>query len=202
MKAHTGVELAVDLTLAQAMVKELENYLLSDRLFYQLVVRTPAGDRQPKLTPGVLIETLAQLQWADAELSADQRQQLDQLEANFTAIRQQWASLWRDKVLVELKSLLDSWNWFMQDCADWRHRCETEYDSEVWIRARVTMLMDEVRDRPELAELRQRLAVLDSRLTRVFRPGRFIWDAKLEEHYPKQQFWFLHGRPSIPEDTW
>jgi hypothetical protein len=202
MKAHTGVELAVDLALAQAMVKEFEDYLFSDRLFYQLIVHTPAGDRQPKLTPGVLIETLAQLRRARGELSVEQRQLLDQVEADFAAVRRRMAGRCRDKVLAELKSLLDSWTWFMQDCEDQRRRCETEYDHEVWIRARITTLMSELSDGPDLSELRQRLALLDSKLTRVFRVGQFVWDPKLELHYPKREFWFLYGRPGIPENAW
>jgi hypothetical protein len=205
MRAHTGTELAVDLALAQAMVKALEDYLLSDRLFYQLLVHTPAGDRQPKLTPGVLIETLNQLRRARNELSPEQQRELDQIEADFAAIKRRMRDYWPNKVLAELNSLLDSWTWFMQDCdsKSQRHRCETEYDSEVWIRARITTLLSELGGRPDLSELRHRLAILDTKLGEIFRPGKFVWDSKLEKCYPKEVYWFLYGKPGFgDEDDW
>ena len=43
------------LAIAQAMVDELTDYLMGDTLYRQLMVKTPGGVRQPKMTLGALL---------------------------------------------------------------------------------------------------------------------------------------------------
>ncbi len=199
MRKHTGAELTADLAVAEAMVIELENYLFSDRLFYQLVVRTPFGDRQPKLTIGGLLERLHQLQWGREELDPAQCDGLEELHEAYADVKRRWSDLFEQKVRREIHSLLDSWRWFMQDCEDRHGRCQTEYASEVWIRTRIAWLMDELPG-ADLGEEQGRLARLDAQLNRVFRAGSFVWDPALEPFFPRSDYWWLYGRPEIPED--
>jgi hypothetical protein len=198
MRKHTDAELAVDLAVAEAMVAALEDYLFSDRLFYQLVVRTPLGARQPKLTIGGLLERLHQLKWGRDELDPAQRGEVDGLEEAYADVKRRWSELFEQKVRRELRSLLDSWRWFMQDCEDRHRRCQSEYPSEVWIHTRIVWLMDELPG-ADLSEEQGRLARLDARLRRVFRAGSFVWDPELEPFFPRSEYWWLYGRPEIPE---
>jgi len=181
------------------MVEALEDYLFSDRLFYQLVVHTPLGDRQPKLTIGGLLERLRQLRWGQDELDLAQRDEVDELEEAYADVKRRWSDLFERKVRRELHSLLDSWRWFMQDCEDRHRRCQSEYPSEVWIRTRIAWLMDELPG-ADLSEEQGRLARLDAQLNRVFRAGDFVWDPQLAPHFPRGGYWWLYGHPEIPEE--
>ena len=53
-KQHLDTTLAV----TQAMADELTDYLMGDNLYRQLVVKTPSGTKQPKMTIGALLESI------------------------------------------------------------------------------------------------------------------------------------------------
>lgn len=199
MRKHAGDELSADLAVAVAMAAALEDYLFSDRLFYQLVVHTPQGDRQPKLTISGFLECLRQLEWGEDELDLAGREKLAEIREAYADVKRRWSDRFAEKARQELNSRLDSWRWFMQDCVEGQPRCQSEYASEVWIRTRVAWLMDELAGE-DLDEERNRLALLDAQLSRVFRAGAFIWDPALASHFPRADYWWLHGRPEILED--
>ncbi len=62
----------IDTTLAitQAMADELTDYLMGDNLYRQLMVKTPGGVKQPKMTIGALLENVQSLDWERERLSA------------------------------------------------------------------------------------------------------------------------------------
>jgi len=192
---------ATSLAIAQAMVDDLEDYLFGDQLFRQLIVRTPQGDRQPKMTIGALLDRLHSLEQQQSQLSLDQQMQLQAIRSRWQLLKSQWGSKYAEKVLWELKSLLDSWTWYMDDCASGARSCAEDYKSEVWIRVRVEELLQDISGLADLSDTRARLAPLDARLKRIFLPGTFIWSPERATAYPKEKYWFMYGKP-ITTESW
>ncbi|MFQ5856561.1 MAG: hypothetical protein ACE5LU_13060 [Anaerolineae bacterium] len=182
--------------IAEAMVEEFEDYLLGNSLYRQLMVKTSAGHRMPKMSAGSLLERLHDLTHAEetGQLTLEQAHQLADLTDAVDQLADRYAPAYRQKLVRELKSQIDSWRWFMQDCLDDRLRCQDEYPFEVWIRNRIELLMDTLNDRAP-ADLRSRLRKLDHDLRRVFAPGEFIFDRRLQDRHPRDRYWWLYGRP-------
>lgn len=185
-----------DLQIARAMVDEFENYLLEDSLYRQLRVETSAGDRMPKMSAGSLLAALRDLDYAEnaGELTSDQAAQLAELTTTFGQLRKRHESSYRAKLARELKSQIDSWRWFLQDCRDDPARCREEYPFEVWIRNRIALLVDELGGQVP-AEQQSRLQALDRDLRDVFVSGDFVLDDALKGRFPKNRYWWLYGQP-------
>lgn len=197
----TGTSPGTNLALAQAMVDQLEDYLFGEKLYRQLLVRTPEGDKQPKMTIGALLDRLHALERQLDHLAPAQQSQFQAIRDRWQALKSQWAAQYADKVLWELKSLLDSWTWFIDDCMSGKRTCADDYSSEVWIRVRIEDLMKDIAGMADLADTRARLAPLDARLKRIFMPGPFVWSADRATSYPRERYWFLYGRP-VGADSW
>ena len=185
----------VTLELAKAMVDVFEDYLLKDTLYQQLIVKTAAGDRMLKMSVGTLLEALQDLTYAEeaGQLTSDQSQQLQELKSTVRLLAARHGQAYRAKLVRELKSQLDSWQWFLQDCQEERARCRDEYPFEVRIRNRIALLMSELGDAVP-AELAARLEKLDQRLREMLVPGDFLLDKGLAPRYPREQYWWLYGR--------
>lgn len=187
----------IKLALVQAMAHELEDYLMGDALYRQLVVHTTVGDRLPKMSLGAFLETLETLEWAQkaGRLTAEQRQPLTEARKSLEGVRRRFPTAYRGKLSRELKSNLDSWNWFLQECRENPRRCHEEYPFEVRIRNRIATLVDALgKEIP--ADLASRLERLDDALRRLIVPGRFVLAEELQTRYPRDRYWWLYGQPA------
>lgn len=187
---------ALTLEIAREMVEEFENYLLGDSLYRQLKVETSAGDRMPKMSAGSLLETLHDLEYAReaGQLTAEQADQLAELTDEFERLIKRHATAYREKLAWELKSQIDSWRWFMQDCLEDPSGCQDEYPFEVWIRNRIALLMEALGEGVP-ADQRSRIEQLDHDLQEVFASGSFVLDDHLQDRYPRDRYWWLYGHP-------
>ncbi len=187
----------VSLEIAEAMVEEYEDYLLEDDLYRQLVVKTSAGNRMLKMTAGSLLELLDDLSYAGKgdQLTSGQTQRLAELTGTVEELGGRYPSAYREKLARELKSQIDSWRWFLQDCRDNLSRCRGEYPFEVRIRNRIALLRDALGEHAPADQL-SHLQRLDRELRGILVPGEFILDPGLRDRYPKDRYWWLYGRPA------
>lgn len=189
-------DLKVAFEIAEAMVKEFEEYLLADPVYRQLMVATSAGDRMPKMSAGSLLETLHDLAYAEktGRLTPEQAHRLAELTSTVERLAHRYELAYRQKLTRELKSQIDSWRWFLQDCLDDRLRCRDEYPFEVRIRNRIELLVDTLNDHAPADQL-ARLRKLDRDLRGIFASGEFVLDRGLRDRYPSDRYWWLYGRP-------
>ena len=131
-----GQDPTLALKLVEAMVDEFEDYLLEDSLYRQLRVKTSSGDRMPNMSAGSLLEVLQDLRRAEekGELTSEQARQLAELTDDFQRLVDRHAAAYREKLTRELKSQIDSWRWFLQDCRQNPSQCREEYPFEVRVR--------------------------------------------------------------------
>lgn len=133
-------ELAAELIEAEAMAAEIVDYLLSDRLFWQLSVETPLGSQQPKMTLGGLWERIKKLE-AAADLGSGDRQRLAAVTTAWEDARRRYPPQFTDKLKRELDSYLKNWRYYLDQVARDPERWRDEYEVELRNRRRVELVL-------------------------------------------------------------
>ncbi len=193
--------LQTTLAITQAMTDELVDYLMGDSLYRQLVVKTPDGVRQPKMTLGALLEAVQQLDWQRPQLNPAQRQQLTAIEERIAVARASFAAAWDSLLRRELKALLDSWKWYLDDVRE-NEAARDNYASEAHTRTRIELVQaalaasvpaeSSYTDQDELDKL-------DRQLRGLLRRGQYVGPRGSESHYSADQAWWLYGRPAADD---
>ncbi len=165
-----------DLRFLKEAVGQLQEYLLSNELYW------PLNATLPRLTPGALLLSLARCQMT-APLGAQNF--ITQIEA----IRNRWRSAWEKKSAREFSNRLRLWSEYLSDCIKAPDQNFESYRTEVRGRTILQLLLIEMPEPPELKALTDLDAVLKTSLI----PGEFLWELEIQPFFPKSDFWFLYG---------
>jgi hypothetical protein len=169
-----------DRAYLEAGIPEVENYLLSEELYWPITAR---GFDLPRLTIGGLL-------LAKKRLEA-RKERFGSLLAQLEAVRSKWRTAWETKARREVGSRLGLWSNYL---ADYRQNPEAHADTyphEVSLRVMLELLLDEL---PSSLSERESLSQLDNVLRANFLSGDFIWEADLQAGFPREEYWFLFGR--------
>ncbi len=189
-------QIAVDIAILQTMAARLDDYLSRDRLYWPMVVKTPAGTYRPGMSIGSMLMRLARLRAQRDQLTPEQRAILEQVETEMQRARRWYPQAYRDHALRELTSLLDSWRWFLDECNERPEQCPENYPAEVRTRTNIQLLIDHLGEDEIPSQLLSQVQALDQRLRMRFQRGEFIWDPKLASVFPQDTYWWLYGRPA------
>jgi hypothetical protein len=162
-------------------VSELQDYLLSENLYWRLSPKK--GGELPMLTVGGLL-------LARRRLQAAPHLRLDSLDFTLHTLRSKWRSAWERKVRHETRARTELWHNFL---ADYRHAPDQHadaYPQQVRWRVIIHLLLQELEGLPAEAEA---LTELDRILRLSFIPGRFIWDPELAPSFERDPVWYLYG---------
>jgi hypothetical protein len=97
----------------------------------------------------------------------------------------------------ELRSQVDSWRWFVDDCARDEDACADRYPREVATRLRIEGLLDEAAAvGADTADGRARAVSLDDTLRRHFAAGPYCGPSGQASRYGAERYWWLYGRPA------
>ncbi len=180
-----------DLSYLQAGIKILEDYLLSQELYWSIQVNPPMGEPPfPSLTLGGIL--LAHRRLRARTLLNPLLAIRDRLEIELDAYRTHWRVAWERKASREFHNRLTLWRDFLEE---YRANPESHADRfkyEVGRRVMLELLL------PYATEVTKAeidvLVRLDQVLQAVFLPGDFIWDQDLAPGFPPQPYWYLYGR--------
>lgn len=192
-------QLETTYVITQEMVNELTDYVMKGELYRQLIVKTPTGTKQPKMTLGALLENMQVLDWQRAHLSAAQQSQLAAMQDRMAIVHNSLPGEWNALLRHELKSLLDSWKWYLDDVRSDPDAGEN-YGNEAHIRTRIDIVQAALADDPQTADDRQALGKLDTQLRTLLRGGKYVGPAGQEGRYPSSNAWWLHGQPMGGDD--
>jgi hypothetical protein len=143
-----------------------------------------------------MLHILHELRWAAPGLAPGDRARLSALTDRFRTVAYAHGPAYREKLRRELKSHLDSWEWFLDECERREATCREDYESEVWLRTRIFEIVSHAADSGiDIGDAGDRLAALDARLRAVFRDGDYVGPAGGAAAYPPETHWWLHGRP-------
>jgi hypothetical protein len=188
-------EPSVDLEIAELMASELEAYIVSDDLYRTVTARTSAGDKRLNMSGGDLLARLGRLQGERAVLTEDERSRLDAVQETVDATIYSLQTRFFQRLNRELKARLDSLRWFMDECADDRKQCRTEYPFEIRNRQRIEEILKRLGDQASPA-LVTGLSQIDRRIRQYTESSQFVWDKRLADIYPPDQYWYLYRRPT------
>ncbi len=178
-----------ELTIVQHMLRDLEDYVKSDVLYWHVAEPNPLGSHMPQLTIGALLEALTRATAAQNDLTPGQRQELAAARSQHDGIRAAHAAQYASKAIHELHSRLHAWQADLEDAG---RKSRTFYAQDARVRAKVHLLEQALgQDTP--AELRQQREQIDRELFEVFVPGDFLWDTRLQAAFPKDPCWWLYG---------
>ena len=183
-----------NLNLASFMLEEIEDYILSSEVFWPLSKRSPTGSPLPRMTLGGLVLTLNELKVQEKDMSPSQRADHDRLFLQMERVRVKWAVGLERKAAQELRSRLNLWRAYLYDIEE-RVDTAENYPYEVRHRVMFEQLADLSIRQPETKPRVNEMRSLDLRLKSIFAPGAFVWDARLEDIYPRSPFWYLYGLP-------
>lgn len=192
---HDGNErLAHDLAVLSAMAEQMPAYLDSDILYWP----APRGG-MPALTLGGYLLREQRLLALRHLLSAAQQAELDAAVARFNAALADRVVRFETKAHKELEARLRQWEETLKDMDRGAFDRSSNYDTAVETRAIIQALLDRLSMPPYRAEDRpqQHLALLDTRLHNIWRPGDFVWPAEWATAYPQPGQWWLYGAPRI-----
>lgn len=184
----------IDLAIAEAMVAELEEYIIKDDLYRTLIVRTSAGDQNVRMTGGDLLARLHRLQGETDRLSAEQVRRLEEVQRKADTIIYSLRTRFHQRLQREMKARLDSLRWFLDDCREDKQRCRAEFPFEMRNRQRIEEIVKRLgKDIPK--ELQDGLRQVDKRLREMATVVGFTWDKRVEHIYPQDVYWYLYILP-------
>jgi hypothetical protein len=166
-----------DLRFVKEAVPQLQEYLLSNELYW------PLSGSLPRLTPGSLLLTLARLEIQEPV-------EASKMEAQVQSICAKWRSAWEKKVAREMANRLRLWSQFLSDYVNAPDQNLDSYRTEARGRTILQLLLIEQPDAPEKIAMTELDGMLKSRLV----PGEFLWEPELQAVFPENIFWFLYGK--------
>ena len=179
-----------DLAFLHASAPVLEDYLLSDVLYFPVTGehgRQLSGDTT-RLTLGNLLLSLRRLQ--TIQLAADQTAELEALSGQFNRVRAQWRSRWSVKVQQEIPNRMMLWKNYLGELGEAPKDKAGDYPYNVRLRVILELLFAESNDL--MVREKDLLRSLDLQLKGKASPGEFIWDQTLAGGFPADQFWYLY----------
>jgi hypothetical protein len=183
-----------DLEITEAMVADLEEYIVKDELYRTLIVRTSAGDQNLRMTGGALLARLHRLQGERNGLGPGLQQRVDAAQSKANEVIRSLRGRFHARLYREVRARLDSLRWFLDECFEDRQRCRSEFPFEMRNRQRIEEILKEVGSNLP-AELRDGLRVIDKRIRDAAQPGEFTWDPRVQKIYPPERYWYLYLRP-------
>lgn len=179
-----------DLFYLQAGLDVMEDYLLSDDVFWPMIANPPRGTPDyPRLTLGGLL--LANERLAAKPANASQEAEREQIISNLDRIRSKWRVAWEKKAEHSFSVRLRMWRDYVKEYGDNPQENTYRYTYEVRLRAMLTLLFTECGQRqPAEVDL---LSGLDGYIKSVLIKGGFIWEPEIQSGFPAERYWYLYG---------
>jgi hypothetical protein len=155
-----------DLQYLDACLRELQDYLFSNELYWPL----SAASSLPRLTLGGLL-------LARRRLGTRADSQAVQIEV----LHSKWQTAWDTKASQEVRARSDLWRNYIQEYRESPESNATEYAQQVRNRAMLVLLGEESDP-------------LDESVKNMFIPGDFIWENECAGNFSRDAFWFLFGK--------
>ena len=187
-------EPAADLAVLEAFAAELEEYIVKDELYRTVRVHLPSGDQMIQMSGGDLLTRIFRLAAERDKLTPEQQARFDAARSAAEKTIYSLRTRFHQRLLREIKTRLDSLNWFLDECASEPARCRGEYPFEIRNRQRIDAVVAEM-GADLTPELKSQINRTDERIRMIVKPGNFAWDARLEPAFPRTRFWYLYVSP-------
>lgn len=179
-----------DLRYFEAGLESLEEYLLTDDMFYPLAVKPPDGEPDyPRLTLGWLLLTGARLKGRDVD--AVQKVRLEKAFTDFDRNRAKWRVAWEKKARHCFQTRARMWGNYLDEYRENPHDNADRYPYEVRLRVMLELLGGEFSQQQAEADM---LRGSDGFLRAALVMNGFIWEKEIQEGFPQDKYWYLYGK--------
>lgn len=176
----------------KAGLQMLEDYLLSEDIYWTLGEPPPAGDQPyPELTLGGLLMRYAKL--SCIQLDPVLQEAFTPLEIEFDRINQKWRMAVDRKAAHEFHARLILWRDYLEELRQNPEQHVDRYAYEVQRRLMLDLLQSHTASIPN-PEMKL-MEALDKVLRAILESGPFIWPASCQAAFPPETFWYLYGKP-------
>ncbi len=172
------------LRFVQEGAADLEAYLLSDILYWQL--HAPAG-RQRFTLGGMLLGLMKIKSLGEASGEAED---LFSLQEKIDKVKVEHQTAWEKKASQETAARIRLWKTFLEDYRQNPDDMAAYYPREVKWRVLIQLLLKEL---PKPIDQVDLLTLLDTMVKSNWLPGGFIWEPYLVNAMPAREYWFLYG---------
>ena len=194
-KSHVLAETPeIDLAVVAAEVDELEEYIIKGDVYRTLRVQTPSGTQMVQMSGGDLLARLYRLEAVREQLPPEQRSRAKDLALAARSTIYSLRTRFHDLLKREVKTRLDSLNWFLDDVMGDPKRARVEYPYEIRNRQRIQLMVEELAENMS-PELKQQIARVDDRIRLIAKPAGFLWDSHLEPIFPRERYWYMYVSP-------
>lgn len=186
------VKLMHDLDVLGEMAAEMDEYLMSDVLFWPMV----KGD-MPRLTIGGYLLRQHRLTLLQELLDTSQQERLRLATGRFHQALHERVVRFEERAHKELHARLRQWGEYLRDLRSDVRAHAGYYASSVETRAIIAALLDFLAVPPYRldAQVAKEVAALDANLHGRWQPGDFVWPLEWQPAYPKETYWWLYGQP-------
>lgn len=184
-----------NLDLFEAMLGEIEDFLLSADIFWPLAKRSkPDSPPYPRLSTGGLLMTQDEAQAQEDEMNSDQKARHAQLQSQWERILNKWRSALGRKSEREMGMRLNLWRAYLSDLEE-GNASHFDYHRETRNRVQFTRLRTLAAGSSKTLKMEKTIRSLDARLLNLTIASDFIWDDRLRETYPEGNFGVLYRQP-------
>ncbi len=184
-----------NLDLFEAMLDEIEDFLLSADIFWPLAKRSkPDSPPYPRLSTGGLLMTRDESLAQEAEMNSDQKARHAQLQSQWERILNKWRSALGRKSEQEMGMRLNLWRAYLSDLEEGRFS-HFDYHRETRNRVQFTRLRTLAAGNSKTLKMEKTIRSLDAQLLNLTIASEFIWDDRLRETYPEGNFGVLYRQP-------
>lgn len=190
--SESNEKLERDLEVLEAMADEMDEYLRSQTLFWPMT-----RSNLPRLTVGGYLMRQHRLLSLTKLLDEGQQQRLQDAVEQFNRALVEKVVSFERRSHEELHARLRQWGEYLKELHDKSLGMGDYYRSHVQTRAMIAAIIDKMAMPPYKLDLRvkEQLGVYDNVLRNYWKPGAFVWPAEWKPAYPKDDYWWLYGRP-------
>ena len=183
-------DLKRDLDILEAMADEMNDYLISDVLYWNMV----KGD-MPKLTLGGYLVRAYRLSKLPSLLNEEEKGRLETAVAKFNEAVTEKIIRVETHAHEELGVRARQWGTYIDDLRRDGVRVAVNYKSAVENRAMIEALVDCLETAPYQfnREAMGNLGMMDHGLKTFWKSDGFIWPIDWQPAYPQGKFWWLYG---------
>ncbi|MDX1412782.1 MAG: hypothetical protein R3293_01245 [Candidatus Promineifilaceae bacterium] len=181
-----------DVAIVAYMAAEMESYLNSDVLFWNM-----RRSGLPALTLGGYLMRQYRLLRLQKLLHDSKKKELDAAVQQYNDALVEKIIRFEQKAHRELDARLRQWGEYLKDVDRGTAASTSNYRNAVETRAMIAALTEQLQLAPYEIEPRvlSETSLLDRQLKRVWKPGEFIWFEEWQPAYPLEYYWWLYGNP-------
>lgn len=184
--------LAHDLMIMEEMATNMAAYLDSDVIDWTI----PRAN-MPRLTIGGYLMRQRRLSALRENLSVEDQARLDEAIKQFNDALEERVVRFEKRAHQELHMRIAEWIGILRDLKRRAAAEENYYAGIVDTRIVIKELLDKLQTPPYKVKegIQEELVTIDILLKNRFSEGDYVWDPIWEATYPRDEYWWLYGRP-------